>query len=163
VPPGDLASTYLRHVDIARASAGPELTDFPSDTDITCPHQAAALSAAEPSPGRLQILDFPGNITVINDAFNANPESMTAGLRSFAAYAASRRTVAVLGEMRELGPDAQAAHHAIGKLVAELGIHLLITAGLPRARPEAISPNLPSVQTYHICQMTLCSHDIMSA
>ena len=90
---------------------------------------AAALSTAEPSPGRLQVIDLPGNITVINDAFNANPESMTAGLRSFAGYSGNRRMVAVLGEMRELGPDAQAAHESIGKLVADLGIHLLITVG----------------------------------
>jgi UDP-N-acetylmuramoyl-tripeptide--D-alanyl-D-alanine ligase len=111
---------------------------------------AAALSTAEPSPGRLQILDFPGGITVINDAFNANPESMTAGLRSFAAYAESRRMVAVLGEMRELGPVAQAAHHAIGNLVAELGIHLLITVGHGHAddlaRAAQSSPAPPVIE-----------------
>jgi UDP-N-acetylmuramoyl-tripeptide--D-alanyl-D-alanine ligase len=112
---------------------------------------AAALSTAEPSPGRLQIIDLPGNITIINDAFNANPESMTAGLRSFAGYAANRRMIAVLGEMRELGQDAQAAHAAIGTLIAGLGIHLLITVGnghthdLARAA-QATSP-APPIQT----------------
>jgi len=123
---------------------------------------AAALSTAEPSPGRLQILDFPGGITVINDAFNANPESMTAGLRSFAAYAAGRRTVAVLGEMRELGPGAQAAHQAIGTLVAELGIHLLITVGnghaddLARAaRSSPTPPVTESAQTPEALHATL--------
>jgi len=81
---------------------------------------AEALSAAEPiSPGRLQILHCAGGITIINDAFNANAESMAAGLRSFASYSADRRMVAVLGEMRELGPAAQAAHHAIGQLVSD--------------------------------------------
>jgi UDP-N-acetylmuramoyl-tripeptide--D-alanyl-D-alanine ligase len=112
---------------------------------------AAAPSTAEPSPGRLQILDFPGGITLINDAFNANPESMTAGLRSFAAYAGTRRSVAVLGEMRELGPDAQAARHAIGELVAELGIHLLITVGNGHAddlaRAAQSSPAPPVIET----------------
>ncbi|HUY49496.1 MAG TPA: UDP-N-acetylmuramoyl-tripeptide--D-alanyl-D-alanine ligase [Streptosporangiaceae bacterium] len=109
---------------------------------------AAALSTAEPSPGRLQILDLPGNITVINDAFNANPESMTAGLRSFAGYSGNRRMVAVLGEMRELGPSAQAAHEAIGQLVGGLGIHLLITVGrghaddLARAAQSSATPPL---------------------
>jgi UDP-N-acetylmuramoyl-tripeptide--D-alanyl-D-alanine ligase len=109
---------------------------------------AAALSTAEPSPGRLQILDFPGNITVINDAFNANPESMTAGLRSFAGYAGNRRMVAVLGEMRELGPAAGAAHDAIGKLVADLGVGLLVTVGhghaddLARAARSGAAPPL---------------------
>lgn len=112
---------------------------------------AEALSTAEPSPGRLQILDFPGGITVINDAFNANPESMTAGLRSFAAYAGNRRMVAVLGEMRELGPGAQTAHRAIGKLVAELGIHLLITVGHGHAddlaRAAQSSPAPPVIES----------------
>jgi UDP-N-acetylmuramoyl-tripeptide--D-alanyl-D-alanine ligase len=91
---------------------------------------AAALSAAEPhSPGRLQILQCPDGITIINDAFNANPESTAAGLRSLACYAGSRRTVAVLGEMRELGPAAEAAHRDTGRLAAGLGAGVLVTVG----------------------------------
>lgn len=91
---------------------------------------AAALSSAEPrSPGRLQILQADGGITIINDAFNANPESTAAGLRSLAGYARPRRTVAVLGEMRELGPAAEAAHRDTGRLAADLGIDILITVG----------------------------------
>ncbi len=91
---------------------------------------AAALSSAEPrSPGRLQILQADGGITIINDAFNANPESTAAGLRSLACYAGPRRTVAVLGEMRELGPAAEAAHRDTGRLAADLGIDILVTVG----------------------------------
>jgi UDP-N-acetylmuramoyl-tripeptide--D-alanyl-D-alanine ligase len=91
---------------------------------------AAALSAAEPhSPGRLQILQRPDGITIINDAFNANPESTAAGLRTLACYAGPRRTIAVLGEMRELGPAAETAHHDTGRLAADLGISTLITVG----------------------------------
>jgi UDP-N-acetylmuramoyl-tripeptide--D-alanyl-D-alanine ligase len=101
---------------------------------------AEALSAAEPlSPGRLQILHCAGGITIINDAFNANAESMAAGLRSFASYSADRRMVAVLGEMRELGTAAQAAHHAIGQLVGELGISTLITVGDGHVRELALA------------------------
>lgn len=109
---------------------------------------AAALTTAEPSPGRLQILELPGNITIINDAFNANPESMAAGLRSFASFSTNRRKIAVLGEMRELGPAATTAHHAIGKLVAELGIDLLVTVGhghaddIARAARSSATPPL---------------------
>jgi UDP-N-acetylmuramoyl-tripeptide--D-alanyl-D-alanine ligase len=91
---------------------------------------AAALSSAEPhSPGRLQILQRPDGITIINDAFNANPESTAAGLRSLACYAGPRRTVAVLGEMRELGLAAESAHHDTGRLAAVLGTGILITVG----------------------------------
>jgi UDP-N-acetylmuramoyl-tripeptide--D-alanyl-D-alanine ligase len=110
---------------------------------------AEALSAAEPiSPGRLQVLHCADGITIINDAFNANAESMAAGLRSFAAYSEDRRMVAILGEMRELGTTAQAAHYAIGQLVGELGISTLITLGdghvreLALAAQSGISPPL---------------------
>ncbi|MGH3189164.1 MAG: UDP-N-acetylmuramoyl-tripeptide--D-alanyl-D-alanine ligase [Streptosporangiaceae bacterium] len=113
---------------------------------------AEALSAAEPlSPGRLQILDCHDGVTIINDAFNANPESMTGGLRSLACYAEGRRTIAVLGEMRELGPATQAAHHDIGRLTAELGIDILITVGhgpihtLSQAARTSTSP--PAIHT----------------
>ena len=91
---------------------------------------ATALSSAEPrSPGRLQILQRTDGITIINDAFNANPESTAAGLRSLASYAGPRRTIAVLGEMRELGPAAETAHHDTGRLAADLGIDILVTVG----------------------------------
>lgn len=91
---------------------------------------AAALSSAEPqSPGRLQILQCHNGITIINDAFNANPESMAAGLRSLACYSGRRRTIAVVGEMRELGPAAESSHHDTGRLAADLGINVLVTVG----------------------------------
>ncbi len=52
-----------------------------------------------------------------------------AGLRSLACYAGPRRTIAVLGEMRELGPAAEAAHRDTGRLAADLGIDILVTVG----------------------------------
>jgi len=50
-----------------------------------------------------------------------------AGLRSLACYAGPRRTIAVLGEMRELGPAAETAHRDTGRLTADLGIDILLT------------------------------------
>jgi len=98
--------------------------------DIDTSAIAAALSAAEPhSPGRPQVLQRPDGITIINDAFNANPESTAAGLRSLTCYAGPRRTIAVLGEMRELGPAAETAHRDTGHLAADLGIDILVTVG----------------------------------
>ncbi|WP_328541322.1 UDP-N-acetylmuramoyl-tripeptide--D-alanyl-D-alanine ligase [Streptomyces sp. NBC_00117] len=91
---------------------------------------AEALSAAEPvSAGRLQILERADGVTIINDAFNANSESMRAGLETLTSVAGDRRTVAVLGEMKELGDTAKAAHADIGRLVGELGIDVLVTVG----------------------------------
>ena len=68
---------------------------------------------------------------VINDAYNANPASMTAAIHALAALggSAKRRRIAVLGEMRELGPDAEAEHARLGELVADTGIVVLVTVG----------------------------------
>ncbi|MEU0632871.1 UDP-N-acetylmuramoyl-tripeptide--D-alanyl-D-alanine ligase [Streptomyces sp. NPDC005989] len=89
-----------------------------------------ALSTAEPvSAGRLQILERADGVTIINDAFNANPESTRAGLHTLVSLSPDRRTVAVLGEMKELGDTAATAHRDIGQLVGDLGIDVLVTVG----------------------------------
>jgi UDP-N-acetylmuramoyl-tripeptide--D-alanyl-D-alanine ligase len=67
----------------------------------------------------------PGGATVLNDAYNANPTSMEAALRSLARLPARRR-VAVLGEMAELGDLAPAAHRDIAALADTLGIELVV-------------------------------------
>ncbi|WP_181697841.1 UDP-N-acetylmuramoyl-tripeptide--D-alanyl-D-alanine ligase [Nocardia sp. GTS18] len=86
--------------------------------------------AALVSGSRMEVTERPDGVTVINDAFNASPESVEAALRSLATIAADLRpTVAVLGEMRELGDTAPALHATIGRQVADLGIGTLITVG----------------------------------
>ena len=81
------------------------------------------------SPLREEELTLPGEILVLNDCYNANPLSMRAALENLAARAGSRRRVAVLGEMAELGDGAEAYHHEIGRAVAELGVNELIAVG----------------------------------
>ena len=99
---------------------------------------AAALSRAQPlSSGRMQVIERGDGVTIINDAFNANPESMRAGLRTLATMAAGRRAIAVLGEMRELGDHATTAHERAGQLVGELGIALLVAVGTNDAQALA--------------------------
>jgi UDP-N-acetylmuramoyl-tripeptide--D-alanyl-D-alanine ligase len=89
------------------------------DLDAT----ACALSQAMPlSGGRMQRQDTGDGTTVIDDAYNANPDSVAAGLRALLAMSAGRPTVAVLGQMAELGDRTEADHRAIGVLAAELGI-----------------------------------------
>jgi UDP-N-acetylmuramoyl-tripeptide--D-alanyl-D-alanine ligase len=61
-------------------------------------------------------------VTVINDAFNASPESVLAALEAMQDIAAGRRTVAVLGEMAELGDEAAAWHDHVGQAAAKTGI-----------------------------------------
>lgn len=80
---------------------------------------AAALSGAEAlSAGRMQVNDRPDGVTVINDAYNANPESMTAALAAMTRLAGDRRKVAVLGTMHELGADSPARHAELGTAAA---------------------------------------------
>jgi UDP-N-acetylmuramoyl-tripeptide--D-alanyl-D-alanine ligase len=83
---------------------------------------------------RMEVDETPDGVTVINDAYNANPESMAAGLRALAAIGRGRRTWAVLGEMREIGPTSAAEHDAIGRLCVRLNISRLIAVG-PGAKP----------------------------
>ncbi len=90
---------------------------------------AAALRGARLSPMRMQVERRPDGLTVINDAYNANPTSMAASLKTLAAARRDGRTVAVLGEMAELGEQAPGEHDRIGRLVTRLGIDRLVGVG----------------------------------
>jgi UDP-N-acetylmuramoyl-tripeptide--D-alanyl-D-alanine ligase len=85
------------------------------------------------SEWRNQELPLPGGGVLVNDAWNANPVSMRAALEHLVRLAAGRRTVAVLGEMAELGGYAAAGHDEVARAVAELGIDEVVAVG-PRAR-----------------------------
>lgn len=81
------------------------------------------------SPHRMAVTERDG-ITFIDDSYNANPDSMRAALKALAVIAGrKRRTIAVLGEMLELGPDSRAHHDEIGRLVVRLNISLLVVVG----------------------------------
>ncbi len=96
---------------------------------------AEALSRAEPvSRWRMEVRERADGLVVVNDAYNANPESMRAALSTLAAMAGGRRTWAVLGEMRELGEASISEHDAIGRLAVRLGVDRLVAVG-ESARP----------------------------
>ena len=88
-------------------------------------------SVASSSPWRMEVHERADGLVVINDAYNANPDSMRAALDTLAGIGArsGRRTVAVLGEMRELGDTAEAAHAGIGRHLDELGIDSTLVVG----------------------------------
>jgi UDP-N-acetylmuramoyl-tripeptide--D-alanyl-D-alanine ligase len=98
---------------------------------------AQALSAAAPgSRWRMEVTDRPDGTTVVNDAYNANPESMRAALAALVAIggergtgSARRRTWAVLGRMGELGDEAAAAHAGVAQAARELGVDRLVAVG----------------------------------
>jgi UDP-N-acetylmuramoyl-tripeptide--D-alanyl-D-alanine ligase len=99
---------------------------------------AAALAGAGPvSQHRMHVTTRSDGVTVIDDAYNANPDSMLAGLKSLAWMARegteTRRSWAVLGEMAELGDDAISEHDRIGRLAVRLDISRLIVVGTGRS------------------------------
>ncbi|WP_103500589.1 MULTISPECIES: UDP-N-acetylmuramoyl-tripeptide--D-alanyl-D-alanine ligase [unclassified Streptomyces] len=91
---------------------------------------AEALSSAGPlSRWRMEVTERADGVTIVNDAYNANPESMRAALKALATMGHGGRTWAVLGQMAELGDDSQAEHDAIGRLAVRLNVSKLVSVG----------------------------------
>ena len=89
-----------------------------------------ALELARPrSRWRMDVRTSPAGVTVINDAYNANPDSVRAALKTLRAMGGSGRTWAVLGEMLELGEMSRDEHDAIGRLAVRLDISRLVCVG----------------------------------
>jgi UDP-N-acetylmuramoyl-tripeptide--D-alanyl-D-alanine ligase len=76
---------------------------------------------------------LPGDGVLINDSYNANPLSMAAALEHLAERAGERRTIAVLGDMAELGPGAPSYHREVGAAASRVGVDVLVAVG-PLAR-----------------------------
>ena len=99
---------------------------------------ADALAGAAPaSRHRMEVRTRDDGVTVINDAYNANPDSMRAGLQALAVMArndggSARRSWAVLGEMGELGEDSITEHDRVGRLAVRLDISRLVVVGTGR-------------------------------
>ncbi len=108
---------------------------------------ARGLERFEPPPMRLEVVALTGGVRLLNDAYNANPASMTAALASLAAEAASRR-IAVLGEMWELGARAAEFHREVGRAAAEAGVDLLLAVGRFRSEigSAAVAAGLPAAR-----------------
>ena len=79
-------------------------------------------------PGRLRLSSI-GSLTIIDDSYNANPDSMAAALRVLQSHPATGRRVAVLGEMLELGDQSPAFHRTLGETVADSAIDLAVFVG----------------------------------
>jgi UDP-N-acetylmuramoyl-tripeptide--D-alanyl-D-alanine ligase len=89
---------------------------------------AAGLCSCAPLAGRMQRLEL-GGLHIINDAYNANPVSMRAALTALRAAGRGSRTIAVLGDMLELGARADEYHREIGACVARAGIDRVLVLG----------------------------------
>ncbi len=108
---------------------------------------AAGLSAAVArSRWRMEVTRLPDGVTVINDAYNANPDSVRAALAALATMARGRRGFAVLGHMTELGDDADQLHEEIGAAAAAAGLTGLIVVGEDAAPILAGAKAVPAWQ-----------------
>jgi UDP-N-acetylmuramoyl-tripeptide--D-alanyl-D-alanine ligase len=114
-----LAARGTHMVDNALAAAAAALV-----CDVCLAHVADALARAELSHWRMALESLPSGAVVVNDAYNANPTSMAAALRSLVELPAKRH-LAVLGVMAELGASSDDEHRAIGVLARELGVEVI--------------------------------------
>ncbi|WP_327676365.1 UDP-N-acetylmuramoyl-tripeptide--D-alanyl-D-alanine ligase [Kitasatospora sp. NBC_00458] len=134
ITPAGSAPVQLRlygehHVSNALAAAA-----VATELGMTVDDTAEALNEAGAlSRWRMEVVDRADGVTVVNDAYNANPDSMRAALRALVSMGGRgperRRTWAVLGEMRELGEDSLAEHDAIGRLAVRLDVTKLVAVG----------------------------------
>ena len=110
----------------------------------------AALGRARPAKMRQDVLTV-GDMVIIDDAYNASPQSMDAAFEVVTQVGGRRRRVLALGEMRELGPQAPEFHHRVGRAAAALEPAFLLVVG-PNARwylEGATEAGLPVAATAH--------------
>ncbi len=97
-----------------------------------CPRKRSATALSEAgslSRWRLEVTERPDGVTIVNDAYNANPESMRAALRAPRGHGQGAPHRAVLGKMAELGDEALAEHDAVGRLAVRLNVSKLVAVG----------------------------------
>ena len=94
--------------------------------------EAAAVLANVKTEGRRLSAEVYGDIVLLDDTYNASPESMKAGLAALAAVDARRR-IAVLGDMLELGASEEEGHVSVGRAAAQTGVDILIVTGQKKA------------------------------
>ena len=148
---GDVEAREATRVDggteaLVVTPAGDQRFSFPFTEAHNIDNALAAIAAgvalglplaemAERAPGivfsrlRGELVRLPGESVLINDCYNANPVSMRAALDNLASVDAAGRRIAVLGEMRELGPDASEYHREVGEHARASGVEHLIGVG----------------------------------
>ena len=138
-PGGDVDFTHDGEVEVRGQTIALEVPFEQAHlrTDLLAAVAAAVAAGVTPSgrvevalsPGRGQRLKLPDGITLIDDSYNANPTSMRAALDELARSAAGARSVAVLGDMLELGPAERHFHRQIGVHARDLEVDVLVTVG----------------------------------
>ncbi len=90
---------------------------------------AEGIASAKTTGWRMEMITRPQEITIINDAYNANPVSMRSALMALGDISREKRAIAVLGDMGELGPVSEQAHQEVGEMAVDCGTDILVTVG----------------------------------
>ncbi|WP_353950398.1 UDP-N-acetylmuramoyl-tripeptide--D-alanyl-D-alanine ligase [Knoellia sp. S7-12] len=124
---------------VGRHHVGNALAVLAVALECGIPLEAATTSIAEAgivSRWRMDVTDRPDGVTIVNDAYNANPDSMRAALAALESMGEGRRTWAVLGSMLELGDESDSDHAEVGAEAQRRGVGELVVVG-ETARPMA--------------------------
>ncbi len=128
---GDAAPVRLHQVGAHQMINATAAAAMAVAVGVPVPAAAAALTAARPaSRWRMEVHERADGVTVINDAYNANPDSMVAALDTLHRIGRrGRRTIAVLGAMRELGERHDAEHRSVGATASAARVDALVVVG----------------------------------
>jgi UDP-N-acetylmuramoyl-tripeptide--D-alanyl-D-alanine ligase len=128
--------------------------------DLPVEEIKTGLERFEPIGGRMNVVDMPNGIHIIDDTYNANPGSMQAALATLQALCKGHRSVFVAGDMKELGTHSQSLHREIGTLAARSGIARILAVGefAGEVASAAVAEGMPSGNI-----MTGSKQDILKA
>ncbi len=129
------------------------------------PEMADGLAELPGVPGRLRPVPLRGGGLLLDDTYNANPASMEAAIRSLQSLRRGRRAVAVLGDMRELGPVSPSAHYRIGRLLPAAGVDVLFTHGEQAAHIArgALEAGMDPEAVMHIGEKAVLVGEVLAA
>jgi UDP-N-acetylmuramoyl-tripeptide--D-alanyl-D-alanine ligase len=134
VTPEGSAPVRLRLVGEHNVTNALAAAALAAELGLSAAAAAEGLCAAAPrSRWRMEVTERADGVTVINDAYNANPEAMAAAIETLAVVARGRRAFAVLGPMNELGSESRLRHEEAGGLAARAGAAGLIVVGAAAA------------------------------
>ncbi len=108
-----------------------------------------AIARVEPAPGRGRMTRLPGDVTLVDDSYNSNPEALASVLRTLEASTPPGRRVLVMGDMLELGPRSAAFHRKAGELAAQARVALLVGVG-PLSRHAVESARRAGVECHAV-------------
>jgi UDP-N-acetylmuramoyl-tripeptide--D-alanyl-D-alanine ligase len=128
-PGGAAEAEVVGTVSVGRAYAVLAAAAACRAADLSPEIGARAAAGGHEEPGRGRILRGVRGSTVIDDSYNSSPAALQASLREVSALRVTGRRIAVIGDMRELGPETSAAHARLGRYAAEAGFAVVVAVG----------------------------------